>query len=155
SQFWNQGNFSVTVSDTAGRSATCNVNVQQNFNPQYPSCSPSFQNANVNQQVTFYGNGGTGNFSWTASNGQPVYGYGSLFTTSFGAPGQYNVTLNSNGQTATCTVNIQNNFNNNAPTCSPSTQNANMGDTVYFTATGGNGAYYWSTPQDGLPTSGS
>ena len=151
-QFNGIGYQTVTV-NSGGQTATCGVTIQQNYYPQYPTCSPSTQNANIGQPVSFYGSGGTGNYSWNAYGGSPVYGYGSNFTTTFNSAGTQIVTLNSNGQSAQCTVYIQQNYSN-APFCSPSTQSASVGQFVNFTASGGNGIFYWNTTADGSPSNG-
>lgn len=153
-QFDYEGNFTIRVRDSAGHTATCRVDVEDDFTPRRPSCSPSSQDASVNEQVEFYANGGTGNYEWTARDGSRRSGFGSRFITSFDEPGRYTVRLESNGETDTCEVDIDDN-NDGAPFCSPSVQNANVNDFVTFSASGGNGNYSWSTSADGSPSFGS
>lgn len=152
-RFDDEGRYTVRVRDDEGHTATCKVDVEEDYSPRRPSCSPSSQTANVNEQVEFYANGGTGDYEWDADDGRPRYGYGSRFTTSFDEPGDYEVELESNGQTDTCEIEIRDN-DNDAPFCSPSVQNANVSDYVTFTASGGNGSYSWSTSADGSPSTG-
>lgn len=153
-QFGDEGRHTVRVRDSAGHSDTCNVDIQEDFSPRRPSCSPSSQTAAVNEQVEFFANGGTGDFEWSAPrNASKRSGFSRRFTTSFSAPGSYEVELESNGHTDTCDVRIVDN-DNNAPFCSPSTQNANVNDFVTFTATGGDGSFFWNTSADGSPATG-
>ena len=121
----------------------------------YPSCAPASSNINVNGSVQFSASGGDGtNYTWNATNATPSYGTGGWFTTSFYVAGTQTVTVSSNGYTSTCTVQVSGPFvGTAAPTCTPSTQSANLNDLVNFTAMGGNGSYYWIA-SDGNPSSG-
>jgi hypothetical protein len=153
-RFDDEGRYTVRVRDDEGHSATCRVDVEDDHNSDRPSCRPSSQTANVNEQVEFFANDGTGDYEWEARDGSPRYGYGSRFTTSFDEPGTYEVELDSNGETDTCEVEIRE-TNNGAPFCSPSLQNANVNDFVTFSASGGDGSYVWNSSFNSSPATGS
>jgi hypothetical protein len=153
-RFEDDGRYTVRVRDDNGNSATCRVDVEDDHNSDRPSCRPSSQTANVNEQIEFFANDGTGDYEWEARDGSPRYGYGSRFTTSFDEPGTYEVELDSNGETDTCEVEIRE-TNNGAPFCSPSLQNANVNDYVTFSASGGNGSYSWNSSFNSSPATGS
>lgn len=153
-RFDDEGRYTVRVRDDEGHTATCKVDVEEDYSPRRPSCTPSSQTANVNERVEFYAHGGTGDYEWDADDGSPRYGYGSRFSTSFDEPGDYEVELESNGETDICEIEIRD-YDDDAPFCSPSVQNANVNDYVTFSASGGNGSYFWSTSADGSPSTGS
>lgn len=101
--FFTGGNHSVQVK-RGNETATCNVIVNQ---PSPVVCSPNYQIANINQNVTFSASGGQGNFSWSGG-GSPSTGYDSNFTTSFATAGSRQVTVEtSGGQSAQCVVEIR------------------------------------------------
>ena len=79
------------------------------------TCAPSFQETNVNQNVTIIASGGSGNFSWTTSpTGIPPIGSGQSFTTRFSSNGFKTVTVTSNNHSVSCIVRVL-----HAPTPTP------------------------------------
>lgn len=135
------GSFAVTVSDGT-RNAVCGVQVQT---AQYPQvqCVPPMQTANVNQTVYVSATGGNGSYSWTTNGGSANSGTGSSFSTSYSSGGYRTITVTSAGQSATCNVDV---ITVAPPTlqCSPPNQTATAGQTVWFSAFGGNGSYTWT-----------
>ncbi len=137
------GSKLVTVT-SGNQTSNCNVQVQaQQNNPVI--CAPGNQTVNVNQPATFVASGGNGAYTWSASNSNNTSGSGNTFTTSYQNSGSYTVTVNSNGQSSACNVQI-NTVVQPQVFCSPPNQTANIGQTVWFNASGGNGSYSWSIP---------
>ncbi len=145
----NDGTHTVTVTSN-GSSDTCTVQVNQIIGPVV--CNPSFQTVDVNQTAFFSAFGGDGNFSWSAPGGNLSSGFGTFFSTSYSFPGTQTVTVTSAGNSANCTVQVNQIFNQ--VVCNPNFQTVNVNQTAFFNATGGNGAFSWSAP-DGNPSSGS
>lgn len=144
------GNRTVTVS-SGNQTATCNVVV--NTEPQQTlSCNPQSQSGNVGSFFNFTATGGSGTYSWIASDGSPVNGTGSNFWTQYNSSGFRTVIVTSGNQTATCNVTVNQQQQNNL-TCGPQNQTANVGDLVNFYANGGNGNYSWNA-YDAQITSG-
>lgn len=124
--------------------------------PQYQtldgSCyiSPSY--VSVNQDVTFTANatGGNGNYSYSWYGSDGISSGSRTFTGRFFNPGSKTatVTITSGNQSITrsCTVNVENNYNNNniGAYCVANPTNATVGQTIVWTAyvTGGNSSYY-------------
>jgi hypothetical protein len=157
SRFDDEGTHTVRVRDSAGRSDTCRVEVEEDdFNPDDLSCTPSSQTVRVGESVDFRARGGTGDFEWDATrDASPRFGFGSRFTTRFDSPGRYTVTLESNGEEDTCRVTVEDDpVIDGSLICSPSVQSANVNDFVTFTVTGGSGSFFWSTAADGSPSTG-
>ena len=71
-----------------------------------PTCTPSAQTVDVQQNASFTASGGNGTYSWDATHGTPSSGTGSSFTTKFTSPGSFIVILTSGSQTTTCAVNV-------------------------------------------------
>jgi hypothetical protein len=153
-RFFDEGTHTVRVRDSAGRTDTCRVTVEEDFDDDDLSCSPSSQRVSVGEDAEFRARGGTGDFEWDADDGRPRFGQGRNFETSFDEPGTYTVELESNGERDTCRVIVEDE-DDDSLFCSPSTQAANVNDFVTFSASGGNGSFSWSTNADGSPTSGS
>ena len=144
---WGTAGFkAATVTDTAGHSATCSVQVNSVSNPTAPVCSPSSQNADVDENVNFTATGGNGTFSWTAGGGSPSSGSGSSFDTNFDDDGTFVVVVTSNGLSDTCTVFVDEDDDDDLD-CSPSDQDAETGDLVTFRASGGSGDYEWEADE--------
>ncbi len=140
----------VTVTSN-GTNDTCAVQVNQIVvNPV--DCSPSFQSVNVGQTANFFASGGNGVFSWSAPSGNPSSGSSSQFSTSYSTSGSKTVTVSSSGTSDTCGVQV--NQIVNAVECTPSFQSGDVNQTMFFSASGGNGVFSWSAPS-GNPSSGS
>ena len=110
------------------------------------TCAPANQNGQVGQPVAFTATNGSLPI-WTAPGGQPIGGRGSNFQTTYDTAGTHTVTVQSNGQIATCTVNIGT-TQGQTLTCAPANQTVAVGATANFTATGGSGTYTWDTTGD-------
>jgi uncharacterized repeat protein (TIGR01451 family) len=109
---FNSVGFRTVVVTSGNQTATCNVTINQQQQNNL-TCGPQNQSANVNDVVNFYANGGNGNYSWTAYDAQITYGNNQNFSTRFNSAGSKTVTVNSNGQTATCYVNVNTVFGSN------------------------------------------
>jgi hypothetical protein len=113
-QTGNGANFSTSFNSSGSRtvtvasgiqSATCSISVNQ-ITPLL-NCFPQNQNVNINDLVSFSATGGSGGYSWfTSGSADPNYGYGTTFGTRFSQSGYKTVTVNSNGYTAQCMVNV-------------------------------------------------
>ena len=128
-------------------------------------CSPSYQYATSGQWVTFsayyqYGEYNTGTLTWSAVGGSPSYGTGATFGTQFWTSSineTRHVTVTDGYRTATCTV-----YLTGTPTptpapqalgISPTSRTIASGESITFSAWGGDGTYSWSAPS-GIPQSG-
>src|SRR3989344_5245312 len=83
--------------DISVGSITLQVNLTITDTIPPPSCSPSSQTINLNQQANFTAAGGNGSYSWSASGGSPSSGSGSAFSTSYSTSGSKTVTVTSSG----------------------------------------------------------
>ncbi len=102
---YSSSGFRTVIVTSNGQTATCNVTINQQ--PQNNlACIPQNQTANVNDLVSFSATGGSGTYSWSAYDAQISYGSSQNFSTRFNSVGFKNVTVTSNGQTATCYVNV-------------------------------------------------
>lgn len=155
-RFDDEGTHTVRVRDSAGRSDTCQVRVEEeDFEEDDLECTPSSQTVRVGEEVDFRARGGTGDFEWDAEDGSPRFGFGSRFSTSFDSPGRYEVELESNGEEDTCRVTVEDEPDfEGSLFCSPSVQSANVNDFVTFTVTGGDGSFFWSATGNGSPSTG-
>lgn len=108
-------------------------------------CAPSAQNGLINTPFAFTATGGNGTYSWSSPSGTPLSGAGASYTTQYTNAGGYVVTVTSNGQSATCQVQVQGTVVI-APFCTPATQTVGLGAPATITAGGGNGVYSWSAP---------
>ncbi|OGM26169.1 hypothetical protein A2627_03970 [Candidatus Woesebacteria bacterium RIFCSPHIGHO2_01_FULL_39_28] len=72
------------------------------------SCSPAFQTININQATTLFASGGQSPYTWSVSpTGNPSFGTGSSFTTSFSSTGLKIVSVSSSdGQTSGCQISV-------------------------------------------------
>ncbi len=137
---------SATVRSSDGQVATCSVTVKQNPQPNPLVCNPNVtQTVGIGQSVSFSAAGGNGNYQWNASGANQNSGNGTNFSTSYQSAGNYIVNVSDGSNTAVCNVHV------NPPQfqqlqCTPPTQTANANQTVYFSATGGNGQFTWTAP---------
>ncbi len=103
----NAGTYTATVTDGQS-SATCNVTVTATPPVYQPvQCTPGNQTINSGANANFSATGGNGAYSWTTNNGKATLGStfnGSTFNAVFTQSG--NVTVTSNGQSATCNVTV-------------------------------------------------
>ncbi|MCL5667249.1 MAG: hypothetical protein M1383_05780 [Patescibacteria group bacterium] len=142
----------ATVSDDSGHFAYCpTVTITEPVEPEV-YCSPLTQTVSIGQQAYLSASGGNGSFAWEAPGGSPDDGFNSSFSTSYASSGTKSVTVRSGGRSATCSVVVTSPVQ--TLTCSPASQNANIGQVAFFTATGGNGNFTWSAP-GGSPSIGS
>ncbi len=72
-----------------------------------PVCFTQNPNIFINQTVSFSAQGGNGNYTWSSANSNPNFGQGQNFSTNFAYPGNFTITVQSNGQSANCFVNVQ------------------------------------------------
>lgn len=119
-----------------------NITVTQNYSAII--CSPISQTVNVNQTAYFSASGG-GNYTWIANGGVQTYGSGQSFNTSFTSPGNYSVVVSSNGQNASCNIQV-NSISQGSLICSPSSQSVAANQVASFSASGGSGSYTWYAP---------
>jgi hypothetical protein len=149
------GSQTVTVHSGSGR-GTCTVNVEA----PPPACSASPSTVAVGTTVTFTGTSGDNTYTWSAPGGAPSGPQGgNPFTTSYGTSGTKTVTVTSAGQSRTCTVSVQDlvscrRTDASGTTLPPADTAINVGDSVYYRASGGTGSYSWSA-SGGNPSSGS
>ncbi|MGC9602705.1 MAG: PKD domain-containing protein [Minisyncoccia bacterium] len=110
------------------------------------ACSVSASSVSTNQAAVFTATGGNGTYSWSGPNLNVTNASGSQFAVSYPNPGVYTITVTSAGQSASCNMTVVAVATSGALTCSPATQNVTLGQIAAFSATGGNGAYTWSSP---------
>ena len=122
------------------------------------TCSPTTQTAYVGQSVVVTASGGAGGYSWFTPENNLSGMTGSSVTVVYQSPGPRYVTVNAAGVSVNCQVNVISSGTVPGTTyypvvtsgpvmCSPSTQTAAVGQTVTFSATGGDGTYTWSAPE--------
>ncbi len=142
-QYSTSGSKNVTVISD-GQIANCPIVTVRE--PQVPtlSCSAINSPVNVGSTASFTATGGNGSYSWT-NGGNPSLGNGQNFSTVYSSAGSKTVTVQSGNQTANCSTQI---IDTVVPdvVCTPVNQTANINQTVYFAATGGNGNFNWSAP---------
>ena len=126
---------SKTVTVTSGnQTANCYVAVNDTTPPPTTlSCSPVNQTANVNQAVSFSATGGSGTYTWSTS-GNPSYGNGQSFSTSYSSSGNKTVTVTSGSQAANCYVNVNTGGGNPTLIITPSSNSVQVGQSVNFQA---------------------
>lgn len=161
--------YTITGSNGTGGYATAAATVTVSGSCATPTppvqslhLSPLDPYINSGETVTFHAWGGNGSYTWRAHDGFPFEGFGSYFTTRFynytSRTVYYDVIVTSGGDSAYARVGV---YPSATPTpwpssieCSPSFTDADSGDRVRFTASGGDGSSYsWSAP-DGSPDSG-
>ncbi|MEK7611880.1 MAG: PKD domain-containing protein [Patescibacteria group bacterium] len=110
------------------------------------ACNMSASSVMTNQSATLTATGGTGSYVWSGQNLNVTNPTGSQFSVSYPNPGTYSVVVTSGNQTATCGVTVTTATSTGNLMCLPTSQNVVLGRTATFSATGGNGAYVWSSP---------
>ena len=101
-RYASSGTYTVTVS-SAGRIDSCTVYVQPTVNLDV-FCTPDYQDADLNENVTVSATGGTGSYSWFTSGGNPSTGNGPSLTTRYNTEGTKTITVTSGNRSDTCTV---------------------------------------------------
>lgn len=109
-------------------------------------CSVNVASVNVNQAAILTATGGNGSYYWSGPNLNVTNSGGSQFAVSYPDAGMYPIAVSSAGQTVTCNVNVVGVVSTNALSCYPVVQNVALGQTATVSATGGTGAYVWSSP---------
>jgi len=133
----------VTVFAVAGMSLGA-LSLAQTVTPL--SCNVGSASVNANQAVILTALGGNGTYFWSGSNLNVTNSAGNQFAVSYPLAGIYPVTVSSAGQTAICSVDVVGAPSTGALSCFPAVQNVTLGQTVAVSATGGNGAYVWTSP---------
>jgi len=126
--------------------------------PAAPTCS--FEDVPLAEQIP--GNllgvdayGGDGNYAWSVLTSGSVTPIDSNSASAvFNNPGLNRVQVSSNGKTGTCSIYLNETEEEEpvlpeefpAVTCSPSSQSAQVGERVSFSATGGDNNYSWTSP---------
>lgn len=146
------GTYILTVTNSAGCSATSNINITQNITP--PSINITSSSSVLTCTTTAIALTATGGGSYSWSNGTSVVGTSAVLNVT--TPGTYTVTVTSaNGCTATASQIVTQN------TTAPSVQIANAPNTtvlnctttaIDITASGAN-TYSWSNPTSVVGTS--
>ncbi|HUD02928.1 MAG TPA: PKD domain-containing protein [Candidatus Paceibacterota bacterium] len=116
-------------------------------------CSVSASSVSTNQADVFTATGGNGTYTWSGPNLSVTNSSGSQFAVSYPNPGTYTITVASAGETANCNMTVVTAATSGTLACSPATQNVTLGQTASFSATGGNGAYTWSSPDISITNS--
>ncbi len=93
-----------TATSSSG-SAESDITVTINVPPPV-SCLPSSQSISVGGTAGLSASGGDGTYSWSAPGGSPSTGTGGTLNVSYSTAGTQNVTVNSNGTSYTCSVNV-------------------------------------------------
>lgn len=109
------------------------------------TCSVSPTSVRSNQAAIFTASGGNGIYAWSGTNLNVTNASGNSFAVSYPDIGLYAITVESAGLSATCNFSVVASTSS-VLTCSPGTQNVILGQTANFTATGGSGAYTWTSP---------
>ncbi len=71
-----------------------------------PVCSPASQTVQAGVNANFSVSGGNNSYVWSSPSGNPTGGTGSGFSTTYGAPGSYTVTVSSANQSSNCSVTV-------------------------------------------------
>ena len=116
------------------------------------SCSVSPQIVDINNAVLFTASGGDSQqYSWTVSGGAITSYNGKIFSTTFNTPGTYTATVTSGGKSGNCSVQVKQPVVYTL-SCTASSPNVDINQTVTFSAAGGNFPYSWTG--GGIPASG-
>ena len=155
----NVGTYTVSVVSPAGgnylASNTATATITVTTVGQTVSISPPTANITAGQSFTFTASGGNTSYTWGGS----ASGSGTSQSVTFPTAGNYTVTVyapasgtwaQSNTATATVTVTAQQPQN---VMISPPMANITAGQSVTFTATGGNTTYTWGGSASGSGTS--
>lgn len=102
-----------------------------------PSCSPTSQTVEENEEAVLTASGGTGSYTWSAPAGNPSVASGNTLRVRYASDGVRSVTVASGGETsAPCTVRVED-AASTSPTLdvNPDSQSVAIGGTVSYTAT--------------------
>jgi len=110
------------------------------------TCSVNVPVVNAGQAAILTATGGNGSYYWSGLNLNVTNSGGSQFAVSYPDAGTYPITVSSAGQSVTCNVSVVSVVSTNALSCFPAVQNVTLGQTAAVSATGGTGAYVWSSP---------
>ena len=135
--------LSVVTALTAMGASVGSIGFAQTVTP--PTCRVSASTVSTNQATIMTASGGNGIYQWSGANLNITNAAGRQFAVSYPNPGVYTITVTSAGLNASCNFTVVAAVTG-ALNCAPGTQNVTLGQTAYFTATGGNGAYTWSSP---------
>ena len=116
----------------------------QTVNPL--TCSMATASVGINQPEILTAAGGNGSYTWSGPNLNVTNSAGAQFAVSYPNVGTYPITVTSAGLSATCNVVVTTATSTGNLFCSPSVQNVVLGSSASVTATGGNGAFVWSSP---------
>ena len=109
-------------------------------------CSVNVPSVSVNQAAILTASGGSGYYTWSGTDLNVTNAGGTQFAVSYPNPGVYPITVSSVGQTATCNVNVVGTATTGGISCFPAVQTVVLGQVATVAASGGNGAYLWSSP---------
>ncbi len=101
----NTGVYPVTVT-SAGQTATCSVNVNTTAASGALMCTPAVQTINQGQTASVTASGGNGSYTWSASDLSISNPTGTGFSATYASPGLHTLVVTSNGNNATCAVNV-------------------------------------------------
>jgi hypothetical protein len=101
----NPGIYPITV-QSAGQTATCNVNVVAGVSTGMLACSPAVQTVALGNTVAFTVTGGNGVYNWTSPDLSIANPTGSGFRANYATSGLKTLTVTSAGLTATCATNV-------------------------------------------------
>ncbi len=140
-QYSTAGSKNVTVISD-GQIANCPIITVREPQVATLSCAAVNSPVNVGNYASFTATGGNGQYNWSNA-GSPSTGFGQNFSTVYSSAGTKIVSVQSGNQTATCSTQV---IDIVVPdvVCNPANQTANLNQTVYFSATGGNGNFNWS-----------
>ncbi|HEY5382952.1 MAG TPA: hypothetical protein VIJ88_00100 [Candidatus Paceibacterota bacterium] len=110
------------------------------------ACSVNQSSVGANQAATFTATGGNGTYTWSGPSLSITNASGSQFAVSYPNAGVYTITVASAGQTASCNMTVTGTATSGSLMCSPATQSVTLGQTASVSATGGSGAYVWTSP---------
>jgi hypothetical protein len=99
------GTYPITV-QSAGQTATCNVNVVGVVSTNQLSCYPVVQNVTLGQTATVSATGGNGTYTWSSPDLSIANPNGSGFSASYASIGVKTLTVTSGGLVTTCEVNV-------------------------------------------------
>jgi hypothetical protein len=109
-------------------------------------CSVNAPSVSVGQAAILTATGGSGYYSWSGTDLSITNAAGTQFAVSYPNPGIYPITVSSEGQTATCNVNVVGAATTGGISCFPAVQTVTLGQVATVAASGGNGAFLWSSP---------
>ncbi len=135
--------LSVVTALTAVGASLGSLGFAQTVTPL--TCSVANSTVSTNQAAVLTASGGNGSYIWSGTNLNVTNAAGTMFAVSYPNPGVYTITVTSAGLNASCNFTVVAAVTG-ALNCAPGSQNVTLGQTAYFTATGGNGAYTWSSP---------